>query len=301
MYDAAFRTAAKRLYEYFQSMHKTARALRIGVGTVWRWVQSWGTKPQRSSRITEVMLNFFKLELERRVAWTHHQLCERFKYVFHFNISRQLVSNILKRLGYTRKRIKKRGFKPPMSMMLQKKFSDTVLPLLRSNTRTIVSVDETGFDHREMPIHGYSKRGHPAIVHSCSRQHKRISVMCGVDNRGKRVYELSKGTVDSKVFANFIREMPWIPGTVLIMDNASIHRTILVRRVCVEKGYELVYCPPYSPDMNPIENVFGFVKTCYRKSFEIPSLTQRITTAFDSVPSTMPQRCFDHLEMLLTL
>ncbi len=51
---------------------------------------------------------------------------------------------------------------------------------------------------------------------------------------------------------------------VIIMDNASIHRSKKVREVIENAGHILLYLPPYSPDYNPIENVFGTIKKILR-------------------------------------
>ena len=53
------------------------------------------------------------------------------------------------------------------------------------------------------------------------------------------------------------------PGrnSVLIMDNAKVHHGGRIRRICEDHGVLLVYLPPYSPDMNPIEKVFSVLKS----------------------------------------
>ena len=52
------------------------------------------------------------------------------------------------------------------------------------------------------------------------------------------------------------------------MDNASFHHTERVKELCSDAGVKLVYLPPYSPDLNPIEEFFaelkGFIKRRYR-------------------------------------
>lgn len=65
------------------------------------------------------------------------------------------------------------------------------------------------------------------------------------------------------MFEDFIRQLlhhydRWPePKSVLVMDNASFHRTEGVRQICLAAGVKLVYLPPYSPDLNPIEELFA--------------------------------------------
>jgi transposase len=54
--------------------------------------------------------------------------------------------------------------------------------------------------------------------------------------------------------------------SVLILDNCRIHHVEGVEERCEERGIRLVYLPPYSPDLNPIEECFSFVKAYIRRS-----------------------------------
>jgi transposase len=53
-----------------------------------------------------------------------------------------------------------------------------------------------------------------------------------------------------------------------VMDNASFHRTDRVEQLCAEAGVKLVYLPPYSPDLNPIEELFAELKGFIKKHWE---------------------------------
>jgi transposase len=53
---------------------------------------------------------------------------------------------------------------------------------------------------------------------------------------------------------------------VLVIDNASFHRSDRVEELCAEAGVILVYLPPYSPDLNPIEEFFAKLKAFIRRN-----------------------------------
>ena len=55
-------------------------------------------------------------------------------------------------------------------------------------------------------------------------------------------------------------------GQVVVMDNLSAHKGGRVREIVESAGCELVYLPPYSPDLNPIEEAFSKVKGLMRKA-----------------------------------
>lgn len=82
--------------------------------------------------------------------------------------------------------------------------------------------------------------------------------------------QLFQGHTDGEAFEHFIEALlPHCgrfpePKSVLVMDNASIHHTAKIQQMCDDAGVVLLYLPPYSPDLNPIEEFFaelkGFVK-----------------------------------------
>lgn len=86
--------------------------------------------------------------------------------------------------------------------------------------------------------------------------------------------ELKDGSVDADAFFNFVRdslipEMQPFDGCssiVAVMDNCSLHHTEDVAELFRNAGILLIYLPLYSPDMNPIELAFGYVKA-YLKGF----------------------------------
>lgn len=75
-----------------------------------------------------------------------------------------------------------------------------------------------------------------------------------------------EGSTDSKRFEEFLeRLLPYCgkwpePKSVLIVDNASIHHSERIQQLCDDAGVVLLYLPPYSPDLNPIEEFFGELK-----------------------------------------
>lgn len=77
-----------------------------------------------------------------------------------------------------------------------------------------------------------------------------------------------RGSTDATLFEDFIAELllhceRWPgPKSALVMDNASFHHSEKIAQMCDTAGVKLVYLPPYSPDLNPIEEFFAELK-CY--------------------------------------
>jgi transposase len=82
-----------------------------------------------------------------------------------------------------------------------------------------------------------------------------------------------QGPTDSAIFEDFIEQLlqrcgRWPePKSVLVMDNASFHHSEGVKELCLRAGVKLVFLPPYSPGLNPIEEFFGDLKRFIRRNW----------------------------------
>jgi len=75
--------------------------------------------------------------------------------------------------------------------------------------------------------------------------------------------QLWEGTCNTLIFNQWLKDLlcPLIDeNCVIIMDNATFHKSARTRELIESKGAKLLFLPPYSPDLNPIENDFGALK-----------------------------------------
>jgi transposase len=80
------------------------------------------------------------------------------------------------------------------------------------------------------------------------------------------------------------------PGDIVVIDNLGSHKGKAVRQAIRAAGAKLIFLPPYSPDLNPIEQVFAKLKTLLRKAAErtVDATWQRIGAL---LPAFTPQEC----------
>jgi transposase len=85
------------------------------------------------------------------------------------------------------------------------------------------------------------------------------------------------------------------PGDIVIMDNLGSHRGQAIRSAITSTGARLVFLPPYSPDLNPIEQVFAKLKHLMRKASErtLDATWQRIGTLLGSFSQ---QECANYFQ-----
>jgi transposase len=128
---------------------------------------------------------------------------------------------------------------------------------------------------------------------------KTTTLIAALDRSGIRCAIVVDGAVNADVFEAFV-ELVLVPtlsaGDVVVMDNLSSHRrsrTCELIRAC---GAEALYLPPYSPDLNPIENVFAKVKQLLRtlSCRTREALWSAMQSVLDSVTATDATNCFRH-------
>ena len=77
------------------------------------------------------------------------------------------------------------------------------------------------------------------------------------------------GAINGELFLAYV-EQELVPtlrkGDMVVMDNLSSHKVVGVKKAIESVGAQVLYLPPYSPDLNPIENVFSKLKTLVRKA-----------------------------------
>jgi transposase len=296
MYNRGFRQATIALYRFFGNMKKTSQALNIGLATVWRWVRNNACfSPRKPNPFPEALKEYVRLCVLQENHTTQSILIQKVKDALGIKVSRKCVACVLSSLGLTRKRLRNRGKLPSaIPIELFSKFKTQV-----STAESVVAIDEVGFDQRMTPLYGYSPKGTKAIAvtHPTSRKH--FTAIAAIDRFGKKQVCIHTASVDSTAFATFIRSLEWSRGTTLILDNARIHKTEEVREAFFAKGYIAAYTPPYSPDCNPIENMFSLVKNRFRFKVldHVIDLDKVIQECFESLHPSVCLNCFQRMEI----
>lgn len=96
-----------------------------------------------------------------------------------------------------------------------------------------------------------------------------------------------EGTCDTQLFNIWLRQelVPCLtPGQVLILDNASFHKSHESQRIVQEAGCEILFLPPYSPELNPIEKFWANMKRKIRELLpKIPTFSKALDAAIVSM------------------
>ena len=166
----------------------------------------------------------------------------------------------------------------------------------RLDPRRLVFIDETWAKTNMTPIRGWAPRGQKLVARApfghwrtltflAALRHDRIDAPCVLD-----------GPINGLSFTAWVEQflVPTLaPGDIVIMDNLGSHKGAAVRQAIRSAGAKLLFLPPYSPDLNPIEQVFAKLKLLLRKAAErsVDATWQRIGTLLDAFP---PQECANY-------
>jgi len=128
---------------------------------------------------------------------------------------------------------------------------------------------------------------------------KTTTLIAALDRSGIRCSTVVDGAVNADVFEAFVGQVlvPTLAaGDVVVMDNLSSHRRSRTRELIRACGAQVLYLPPYSPDLNPIENVFAKVKQRLRtlSCRTRDALWTAMQSVLDSVTTTDATNCFRH-------
>lgn len=134
--------------------------------------------------------------------------------------------------------------------------------------RPIVSIDESGFAEDMPRTHGYALKGKRCYGKQDWGAKGRTNVIAALLGGMLLSISLFTSSINTLVFTSWIEQdlLPKLPAkSVLILDNATFHKGVSMQKVLTEAGHTLLYLPPYSPDLNPIEKKWAQAKSRRRK------------------------------------
>ena len=132
------------------------------------------------------------------------------------------------------------------------------------NPAQLVFVDETWARTDMTPLRGWSLRGQRLLAKAPGGHWTTTTFTAGLRQDGIIAPLVLDGAMNGAAFASWIEQFlaPLLkPGDIVIMDNLSAHKCLDVANAIEAAKAELLYLPPYSPDLNPIEMLFVVRKT----------------------------------------
>ena len=137
------------------------------------------------------------------------------------------------------------------------------------DTAAFVFLDETSTNTAMIRRYGWGPKG-ARLVDTAPQGHWRTTTfIAGLRHSGIVAPLVLDGPMTGDVFRAYVAQFlaPALrAGDVVVMDNLPVHKVAGVREAIAAVGAGILYLPPYSPDLNPIEQVFAKLKALLRKA-----------------------------------
>ncbi len=119
------------------------------------------------------------------------------------------------------------------------------------------------------PMYAYSPRGRRAYAKVPRNRGANTTLLASMSFEGMGPCLAVQGPTTATVFEAYVEKVlaPSLRrGQIVVVDNLGAHKGAKVRELVEERGCQLLYLPPYSPDFNPIEEAFSKIKGALRKA-----------------------------------
>ena len=141
----------------------------------------------------------------------------------------------------------------------------------RLDPRRLVFIDETWAKTNMTRTHGRCAKGQRLVDKVPHGHWKTLTFLAALRCDAITAPFVLDGPINGDWFLAYVEQVlvPTLkPGDVVVMDNLGSHKGKAVRRAIRQAGAHLLFLPPYSPDLNPIEQVFAKLKILLRKAAE---------------------------------
>jgi hypothetical protein len=180
-------------------------------------------------------------------------------------VSDSTVSRVLKRMGWTRK-------KRSVGASEREEFLRAAWRVMvagKIDAERLVFVDECSTNTSLAPLYAWSPKGERALYSVPRNWRANVTLLASMSVGGMGPCLAVEGPTTREVFETYLERLlaPSLkPGQVVVMDNLSSHKGGRIKEIIEGKGCQLLYLPPYSPDLNPIEEAFAKIKALLRKT-----------------------------------
>ena len=169
----------------------------------------------------------------------------------------------------------------------------------RLDPQKLVFIDETGTATNMARQRGRCRRGARLIGRVPHGHWKTTTLVAGLRVDAVAAPFVIDQAMSGQIFRTYVERclVPTLaPGDIVIMDNLPAHKVFGVRQAIEAAGAVLLYLPPYSPDLNPIEQLFAKLKALLRKAAErtIEALWATIGRLLDDLPADECSRYLAH-------
>lgn len=287
-------SAVKYYLDHNEDMRDTCKIFRCKFQSLGRWINQYnkfGTLKRKTRKHTTIKVSpemevFVKQYVKKHPTSTLWDSAKQVSDTFGINISDSTIHDILTRHRITRKRLRSKYY--PEKRIGQEKDDLTTFynTLSEYDYKKTICLDETSIYLNMNPSYGRSRSGTRVVKKTTIYPYKRFNMLCAISAGkviGWELYKDLQGGVKTQDVLDFYDK--YIKDTykkhLIIMDNAVIHKSKLIKEHIAKTENTLLYSVPYHPETNAIEEFFSQLKHYIKK--ESPNTYEDIDKVIKSI------------------
>jgi transposase len=229
----------------------------------------------REKKLSTEQVTLVRQWIDENCTLTLRAISNRCSEEFGVTVSTSTIATVIKEFAYSLKRVHLVPQRRNVEEVVEKRFlyaQNYISMQYTYSESKIVFVDEVGFNVSMRASRGRSAIGTPATLTVPAVRTRNISICCSINRESVILYESRISAYSSIHFCNYLINLfttlrsKGMYDVILIMDNVGFHKTDEVKNLIETSGFAFMYLPPYSPFLNPIENMFSKWKEHVRRT-----------------------------------
>jgi transposase len=130
-------------------------------------------------------------------------------------------------------------------------------------------VDESGVNLALTRLYGRAPKGERVIGAVPQNYGQNVTMLGALGGHGSQAVMTVEGATDTAVLRTYVRQVlgpTLVPGDIVVLDNLGVHKAVGIQQMLARRQARLLYLPPDSPDLSPIEPCWGKVTVSLRKA-----------------------------------
>jgi transposase len=258
-------TAVKYYLEHNEDMRNTCEIFNCKFQSLSRWINQYKkqgnvnrkTRKNHNLKITPEIEKFVKENVKKQSTTTLWEFSKLVNEKFGVHLTDRSIYNILNKHKITRKRLRSKYY-PEKREGQEKQDLEEFYKKLKN------------YDYNKTLSYGRSRSGTRVIKKTNKYPYKRYNMLCAISADrvvGWKLYPERKGGVKTNDILDFLDEfvIDKYKNHLIIMDNAVIHKSKLIKEKIEESKNHLLHSVPYHPETNSIEEFFSQLKHYIKK------------------------------------
>ncbi len=243
-----------------------------------------------------------KILIDNNPFITRNMIIDSINAKYDVKLSLNSISKIYKKLNLTRK-------KPKYHVVKNIEYLDNLIikrndfkkNMSKIDLNKIISIDESSFNNLNNNSNGLSEKGKRINLPCSEKRVKNNSLICAVSIDKILYYEIHNTSVNSEIFYNYINNLITknkLTDYYFMIDNVRFHHCKKTLELITKTKNHYMFTPPYSPNNNPIETVFGIIKNKFKsllKEKKDEKIKTLIVTTINDVSTKEKNKIYEEI------